>query len=223
LILREIGDLPEEHQAVLFGFLASDMSADLGLDMVSTARKQIVCTSRLNVETLRDGGTFKPELLHLIIGAKIQIPPMRERSDLEAILNDHLSRIAGEDHSFSKSARDTLLNYDWPGNLPEIVSAIKYAAVCCDGGVIDLDHLPQNIAHPEVRLDQVVRTETLPPRRVASTLSLNVSRADAERQRIMQALVSAGWHVSHAAKVIGVSRATMHRKMKALGIERPTL
>ncbi|MDC0660564.1 sigma 54-interacting transcriptional regulator [Leisingera sp. SS27] len=221
LILREVGELPLEQQATLFATLASDMSADLGLESAIDARKRIICTSSLGVQKLRDRGSFKPELLHLINGAAIQIPPLRERTDLEAILNEHLARFGGGELTISSDTRDLLLNYNWPGNLSEMVSAIRYAAVSCVSGIVTLDHLPSEIVFVPNTFTTGICSETLPPRRVASTQTLNESRADAERQRITQALVSAGWNVSQAAEVIGVSRATMHRKMKSHEIERP--
>ncbi len=222
LILREIGELPPAEQATLFNLLSSNLSADLGLENSAGPRRQIVSTTSINLFDLQEQEKLKPELLHLLKGASLAIPALRDRTDLEVIVNDRLAKLSDQKETLSPAAREALLGYAWPGNLLEMTNAMRYALACRrEGEQIALEDLPQEICIAPVSPERV-KTESLPPVRLAATQTLTESRADAERQRIMQALLATGWNVSDAANTIGVSRATVHRKIKEFGIERPS-
>lgn len=211
LLLREIGSLPQQHQAVLYGLLTQRPDRKIEQQIISTA------SGTLSALATRD--VIIPELLYMLKGAALTVSALRDRSDLENIVAKYVNELTSDDIELAPSARAALLTYAWPGNIPELMNAIRFGLACAMGDKIEQEDLPQEIwtaSSPATQLN----TGSIPPSRMASTLSLTQSRDEAESQRIKQALLLSGWNVSDAAQSIGVSRATMHRKMKAFGIER---
>ena len=116
---------------------------------------------------------------------------------------------SGKDISgMDKAAMDLMLAYDWPGNVRELINALEYAVVLCPGGNIQPDHLPESLRHE--------------PERSAPAQSPAAPRGQSqpdERERIIQALQQAGGRREEAAGLLGISRVTLWKKIKAYGIQ----
>jgi DNA-binding NtrC family response regulator len=147
-----------------------------------------------------EAGRFRADLLYRIRVGRIHLPPLRERRvDLPLLVRHFLSEqcaITGRDVQLvSDEAVQALLAYDWPGNIRELKNLLGYAVIHCTGEAIELEDLP-----PEV-------LEHAPPVSAPDDLPTD------ERERIVAALVRAGGERKGAAALLGVSRATLYRRM----------
>jgi two-component system response regulator HydG len=106
----------------------------------------------------------------------------------------------------SKEALDLLFHYDWPGNVRELINVIEYSFVLCHEGEIMPNHLPARVTGKEPRVT--------PKGRATKRQS-----DDEERKRILQALESSGGNQSEAAKILGISRVTLWKRLKAFDIQ----
>jgi len=148
-------------------------------------------------QTLSDGNELDPALIYLMGQAIVDLPPVRER-DVGKVIDSLLEGEFGNGVDLSEPARDTLLTYDWPGNLRELRAVLREAAICGNGKRINLVDLPPRL--------------------------LKECRGSADedrRQVLLEALDSVGWNVSRAAIVLGKSRATVNRWIAANGLRRP--
>jgi two-component system response regulator HydG len=139
----------------------------------------------------------------------VTLPPLRERErDALLLAEHHLAAIRERSGraglAFGPEARRALLGHSWPGNVRELMNAVERGAALARGDVIDApDLLPHRPEEP----------------RPAADGSWRRSKAEAEEAAIRQALKETGGVVSHAAKVLGVSRQHLHTRMRKLGIK----
>jgi sigma-54 dependent transcriptional regulator, acetoin dehydrogenase operon transcriptional activator AcoR len=137
-------------------------------------------------------------------GAHIELPPLRERSDLGAMITRLLSGRA-----LTPAAFQRLLAHAWPGNLRELRNVLDYAASICVDGPIDLDDLPE------------LQASRLPPARGTALGQDEALLHGGDPDALLQALRAAQWNVSAVARHMGVARMTLYRRMKRAGIVPP--
>jgi len=195
LILHQVDRLPADLQAELACFMRR-FDDEGGASVQVALRPHLFFTSERCWSDLSTDKMLDPGLLHLVGQAIVELPPLRVR-DCEKALGQVLSDIAGN-LSLSDPARAALLAYDWPGNLRELRSVLREAAICGNGTRINLVDLP----------DRVSRT------------SLQ-AKAATQQDALREALDSTGWNISHAARILGKSRATVNRWIAEEGLHRP--
>ena len=166
---------------------------------------RIVAAANRELATEVAAGRFRADLLYRIRVGRIHLPPLRERRvDLPLLVRHILSEqraITGRRvEAVSDEAMQAMLAYEWPGNVRELKNTLGYAVIHCAGAAIELEDLP-----PEV-------LERAPPVAAASDLPAD------ERERIVAALARAGGERKAAAALLGVSRATLYRRMAQHGI-----
>jgi sigma-54 dependent transcriptional regulator, acetoin dehydrogenase operon transcriptional activator AcoR len=187
LLIDRIDEMDETRQTALLGLLESDRQAGangIGVIVIST----LVRENRL-----------RSDLLHRLKGGAITLPPLRNVPDLEATIRD-LFRIEREalgkvQLELDDEARLVLMHYHWPGNLRELRNALRHAIALADGKLIRLDHLPGDI------VDEIARKDL-------------TARSQSEASKIEAALRYNGGNVSLTARYLGVSRATLYRKIQ---------
>jgi len=195
LVFDNIDELPDFGQVALRSMLSA-REGDAGV------RLNVIATSRISLREAVASGRFRDDLYYLIGSACFVLVPLRERERADILVTQLASGLAGHTVEISADAMSALLAHHWPGNLRELRGMLKQALVFGDGrriGSLDLA-LPSEPA---------VRQKPVPG------VHLN------EEQALRNALQSARWNVSKAARHLGIGRATIHRKMKALGITRP--
>jgi len=160
---------------------------------------------------------FRKDLYFRLGVIPLHIPPLRERKEdiplfIEHCLNRYAQKLNREPCILSPAVKELFLKYHWPGNVRELENAIEYAMNMCSGNVIEVEHLPPRIyreAEAEIGGSE-------------STLKLLLQ--DYERRIFEQYLRRFG-HSSQAkndiAKALGISRATLYRKLAELGLSRP--
>jgi DNA-binding NtrC family response regulator len=206
LFLDEIGDLPLRVQTTLLRALEERTVMRIGETQPRPVDVRIVVAANRDLSTEVATGRFRADLLYRIRVGRIHLPPLRERrvdfpllvrhilSEQRAITGRHVEGVSDE-------AMQALLAYEWPGNVRELKNTLGYAVIHCAGAAIELEDLP-----PEV-------LERAPPVTAAGDLPSD------ERERIVAALARAGGERKAAAALLGVSRATLYRRMAHHGIE----
>ena len=199
LFLDEIGDMPLALQARLLRVLSEREVLPVGATRPVPVNIRVIAATHAPLEQLVLAGRFRDDLYYRLKGAHIQLPPLRERSDLGAMI----TRLLGG-RAITPAALQRLLAHRWPGNLRELRNVLDYAASLCADGPIDLDDLPEL---------QVAR---LPLRADAGEAA-----HDDGPEALLQALRAAHWNVSAVARAMGLSRMTLYRRMKRAGIVPP--
>jgi DNA-binding NtrC family response regulator len=179
----------------------------------STPRRvdvRVITATHQNLDQLVSEGKFRQDLLYRIRVARIAIPPLRERrEDIPLLVNSFLSQTAERNHrrvaSVSDEAVRRMLQYDWPGNVRELQSAIESACIKCKGSVIRVEDLPPELNAP---------------------LIPGASTANAEedaRNHLLAAMRAAKGSRTTAARLLGVSRATLYRRLQELHLDPQSL
>ncbi|WP_434603303.1 sigma-54-dependent Fis family transcriptional regulator [Pseudomonas sp. R1-7] len=206
LFLDEIGDMPLALQTRLLRVLAEGEVAPLGASRRKAVDIQVICATHRDLETLVAAGEFREDLYFRLGGARFQLPPLRERTDRLALINRILeeeSVLCGGAVQLSGAALECLLGYHWPGNVRQLRHVLRYACAVCEASVIQLDHLPESL-HGE-----------------QTTAGAGEPSASPERQALLDALVRHRWKPTPTAQALGISRATLYRRVHQHGIEMP--
>jgi transcriptional regulator of acetoin/glycerol metabolism len=205
LFLDEIGDMPLALQTRLLRVLAEGEVAPLGAAKTRAVDIQVICASHRDLAVLVSEGRFREDLYFRLGCARFCLPPLRERSDKLALINRLLEQQA---HSgaisvgIGPAALEVLLGYAWPGNVRQLRHVLAYACAVCDGGTIQLADLPVEVRGERLEADVE-------------------QRVSPERQVVLDALIRHRWKPSPTAQALGISRATLYRRVNQLGIDMP--
>jgi len=228
IFLDEIGELPLELQAKLLRVLQEKEVRPVGSnDRVQVDVRVIAATNR-DLEAAYKVGTFRKDLYFRLNVVTIQIPPLRERkSDLAVLLRAFLARFAPDENvQITPAAMECLYRYDWPGNVRELENCIERAIALGNRRTIDLQDLPLAIREAggtsTVAIADAVSTISVPshgngdplPAPVASSTDLEVL----ERETIQRVFQQVNGDKTLAGKMLGISRATLYRKLKRYSI-----
>ncbi|MQW88221.1 sigma-54-dependent Fis family transcriptional regulator [Sinorhizobium saheli] len=226
LFLDEIGDMPLQLQTRLLRFLETQEVMPLGSGKVRTVDVQVVAATHQNLHEKVAAGSFRQDLFYRLAGTIITIPSLRERSDLDYIIRTLLDQLAEDEPvRLSEAARKALLGHSWPGNIRELRNVLTRAAKLADGGVINVDDLmlvqvktkagPLPALH-EIRpkVPETPQANPQPQPIPAMPGRAKVVASQAERSAIIAAIEASGGGALACAAALGVSRATLYRKLK---------
>ncbi len=225
LFLDEVGDMAAETQAKLLRVLSSgEMERVGGSRTVSFDVRLISATNRDLAEEIEDG-RFREDLFHRIAVIPIRVPALRERgADIEMLaghfLEQFATRYGRRPPELEAQARRLLRTYNWPGNVRELRNVMERISIMHREPTLTVDQLESLLTFRRSSL--APGSTTAPPG--ATTGLAEQWRAEhkaEERTRVEQTLREAGWNVTFAAERLGIDRASLHRKMKRLGIARP--
>jgi transcriptional regulator with PAS, ATPase and Fis domain len=216
VFLDEIGEMPLEMQAKLLHVLESKTFYRVGANTPAHTNFRIICATNRKLEEHVSSGTFRKDLYYRINAISVFIPPLRKRREdivplTEAILNRFCHKHAVAPVSLSKQVQRVLYEYSWPGNARELLNCLEYALNFCSGNLIDINHLPTPIA----TFDQASRpSPSIHDKRDSNKLQF--SKDEAEREAIIKALIACSGHKTNAAKMLGIHRSLLYKKMKFL-------
>jgi PAS domain S-box-containing protein len=211
IFLDEIGDLPLSTQVKLLRVLQEKEIEKVGDHHPISIDVRILAATNKDLNLLMEEGRFREELYYRIGVIPIHLPPLRERREdvpllVEAFINRIRLKTDKPIGAMSKEALDLLINYDWPGNVRELVNVIEYAFVLCQEGEIMVHHLPEQLSLKPSRRLRIPQAEW--------QLS-----AAGQRERIIEALAAAGGRRAEAARILGIGRTTLWKRMKKHGIQ----
>jgi two-component system, NtrC family, response regulator AtoC len=212
IFLDEIGELPLEMQAKLLRVLQEKEVRPVGSnDKVNVDVRVIAATNR-DLESAYRAGTFRKDLYFRLNVVTIHLPALRDRrSDIPVLVHHFLDRYArGENLQVTAAAMKSLLQYDWPGNIRELENCVARAVTLGDHRTIDVGDLPP-----------AIRSESSMPSAALSEDSASLSTtalAEMERMTILRVFEQAGGDKALAGKMLGISRATLYRKLKRYSI-----
>jgi len=212
LFLDEIGELPLEMQTKLLRVLQEKEVRPVGSnDKVNVDVRVIAATNR-DLESAYRGGTFRKDLYFRLNVVTVHLPPLRERrSDIPMLVHHFLNRYAPTTHlQVTPAAMKSLLQYDWPGNVRELENCIARGVTLGDQAVIDVQDLP-----PSIRSEQPTGQAMTP--QDAASLS-TTALAEMEKMTILRVFEQANGDKALAGKMLGISRATLYRKLKRYNI-----
>jgi len=233
IFLDEIGDMPLAMQAKLLRFLEAGEVVPLGEAFPHKVDVRVLCATNRDLRLEIARRNFREDLYYRIAAFPIHLPPLRERRDDIPLLASRFIAAAGERQhkhirGIEPQALDLLSRYDWPGNVRELLNEIERAvAVAGEGDVIGSDNLSPAItafaqglqAENAVAPAPGPAVEVAPQAPVAGPIEpLREARTVFEVGHIRKALRECDGNVSQAARLLGLSRVSLQKKMKALGL-----
>jgi two-component system, NtrC family, response regulator AtoC len=212
IFLDEIGELPLEMQAKLLRVLQEKEVRPVGSNERINVDVRVIAATNRDLEAAYRDGTFRKDLYFRLNVVTVHLPPLRERrSDIPTLVHHFLNRYAPTASlQVTPAAMKSLLQYDWPGNVRELENCIARAITLGDQQVMDVNDLP-----PAIRAEQPVNTEMTPTD--AASLS-TTALAEMERMTILRVFEQAHGDKALAGKMLGISRATLYRKLKRYNI-----
>jgi len=211
LFLDEVSEIGPHLQAKLLRVLQEREYQRVGETESRKADVRVISATNRQLKEQIAGGSFRDDLYYRLNVVSISLPPLRDRKeDIPALADHFLNRMAGRSRdrarSFSPLAMQALLEYAWPGNVRELENAVERAKICSRGEMIEESALPAEIRHRGAGARRAGETPTGMP-------------ADGEAERLREVLARCRWNRRTAAEQLGISRVTLWRKMKSLGIE----
>jgi len=216
LFLDEIGEIDAAIQIKLLRFLGERTFERVGSNKTLTADVRLITATNKNLEEQVKAGRFREDLFFRLRVVEIVLPPLRERAgDIPMLAQGFLREFAKENgkavNDFTADALTALIACPWPGNVRELRTAIEHAVVLCRGDRISARDLP-----PSVRTGTGA-TEAAEPSTLLARGALTVK--EAEKQLILRALKETKGNRTLAAKKVGMSRRTLHRKLHLYHLE----
>jgi two-component system nitrogen regulation response regulator NtrX len=209
IFLDEVGDLHEASQAKLLRVLQDGEFQRLGGEHSIRVTVRVISATNRRLDELIADGKFRQDLFYRLSVVPIRVPALRERrEDVRDLVAYFLAEFCARNNFKPKTMDDEVLpvleRYDWPGNVRELRNAVERMAILTPGNRITVDSVPLEIR--------------LPP--ASAVTGLHGVRDAAERDRIVEALEQTNWNVSGAARILGVERTNLHKRIRALGLSR---
>jgi PAS domain S-box-containing protein len=208
IFLDEIGDLPIEMQPKLLRILEDKEFERVGGNQVIRSDFRLIAASNQPLEEMLEQGRFRKDLFYRLNVIRLQIPPLRERREDVMVLSRHLLEALAQESNIpippiDVEARQALVAYDWPGNVRELSNALERTLASMEGDVIGLDDLPFRIHQKRKRGDAPM-----------ATASIREAQHRAEIDAIQYALKTCGNNKSRAARMLGIHRTLLYKKIK---------
>lgn len=216
LFLDEIGEMPLQLQAKLLRALQQGEIQRVGSDTPITVDVRVIAATNRDLRQEVQEKRFREDLYFRLNVISIEVPPLRRRGeDIPLLAAYFLQRFAERNRKsikgFSPQAMDSLLRYSWPGNVRELENAVERAVILCNGDLVTGAELPDNIAHISPQEEGPAQQESLSLAGMALEL--------VERRAIEDTMRQTGDNKSEAARRLGITRATLHNKLRKYGLE----
>jgi len=222
LFLDEIGDMPVALQAHLLRVLQERQVTPLGSNKSVSVDVAIICATHRNLREMIEKQAFREDLFYRLNGLAVKLPPLRERSDLQALVRRILDRqCAGRRLQLAPEVSALFEHYHWPGNVRQLFNVLRTACVmAATESVITREHLSDDFL--EDALARLPKTaEAVAPLAPAPVTVAPQPEAppvqrleEMETEAIRRAVALAGGNISEASKRLGISRNTIYRKLR---------
>jgi len=212
IFLDEIGELPLEMQAKLLRVLQEREVRPVGSNAPINVDVRVIAATNRDLEAAYREGTFRKDLYFRLNVVTVHLPALRERrSDIPMLVHHFLNRYApGANRQVTPAAMKSLLQYEWPGNVRELENCVARAVTLNDRQIIDVDDLP-----PAIRAEGTDAAQKSP---LESASLSTTALAEMERMTILKVFEQANGDKALAGRMLGISRATLYRKLKRYNI-----
>jgi two-component system response regulator HydG len=211
VFLDEVGELPVDLQAKMLRALQEKEIRPVGSTKTMPINVRVLAATNRDLEHAVAHGSFRRDLFFRLNVLTLRIPPLRERrQDIPLLAGHVLERLfqnSGRQHELSDEAVRALLAYDWPGNVRELENCLERCCAMTSGSIIHTVDLPSSITGAPARLV----SETAQGR--------VVPLADLEKQSILGAIAQLNGDKLMAARMLGIGKTTLYRKLKEYGAE----
>ena len=216
LFLDEIGEVDETTQVKLLRFWGERSFERVGGNKTLSADVRVVVATNKNLKELVEKGEFREDLYFRLNVVDLWAPPLRERLDDIPILALHFLREFAIENAksisdFTADALEAMIRYDWPGNVRELRTAIEHAVVLSKNEMIQLTDLPHSVQSRGIIQNELQMNQPI--------IGKGVTLEEAEKQLIIRTIKECSGNRTAAAKKIGISRRTLHRKLHRYGLE----
>ncbi len=227
LFLDEIAEIPMHLQAKLLRVLQDQEFEPVGSDKTVRVDIRIITASNRDLREMVDEGTFRADLYYRLAVFTLNVPPIRERrGDIPLLLKHFCENLEARGYpagvSCSNEAMQILMNYHWPGNVRELENAVEHAIICAVDGTVRTESLPEQIRASVHAQSMWSAVEAAGSHASAHRDERAAAEDDQARRDIEQALVQSNGNRSAAAKLLGVDRTTLWRRMQRLQILTPS-
>ncbi len=206
ILLDEIGDISPLIQLKLLRVLQEKVIERVGESVPRPVNARVIACTNKNLREKSKRGEFREDLYYRLKVVEITLPPLRERLEDLPLLIDHFrqsfnKRFNKNIEGFSNDVLDQFMCYPWPGNIRELEHVIEHAFILCHGSTITSGHLP-----PEIKIAASGVEEQRMPARAADGLPDSAART-------REALLKAGGNKAKAARLLGIDRRTLYRRL----------
>ena len=210
IFLDEIGDIPPSTQVKLLRVLEEKEIERVGEHIPVKVDVRIVSATNRNLEELIEQGLFREDLFFRINVFPLRCPALRERAEdipviVQSFIRQNTAKTGKKILGLTPEAMQKMVQYNWPGNVRELRNAVEYAFVLCPSGGIGVTHLPPRI---------LGATAHCPP-----PPDVTLGADEAQKEELIKALRQAAGNQSEAARILGLSRITIWKRIKKFGID----
>ena len=234
LFLDEIGDMPMRLQSKLLRVLQEKQFERLGGHELITTDMRVIAATHQNLEKLIENSEFRTDLYYRLNVFPVNIAPLHERRDDIPLLVEHILQKGSKEMAVGRKtveqeALNVLVRFSWPGNIRELENTVKSLMITNVGGTITLESLPKNLfksqplADSEESLEEVASRKLEALVRDAVEFNSDSLMADVmpqlERPLLILLLMQTKWNQQRAAKILGINRNTLRKKIEMLGLK----
>ena len=223
VFLDEIGELSLDLQAKLLRALQEREVRPVGATHRVPVKARIVAATNRDLTAMVERGAFRKDLYYRLNVVNLRLPALRDRKEdiplLAAHFLDRISREQGTKFTLSDDSLRIMMEYDWPGNVRELEHAVERACAFCSGPVVAPGDLPTQLQQQELQALRAVAAESGP--KAEKPEPRVTPLAEVERQEILKAIRILHGDKLQAAKLLGIGKTTLYRKLKEYGIADP--
>ncbi|MCP3137422.1 sigma-54-dependent transcriptional regulator [Pyxidicoccus xibeiensis] len=221
LFLDEVGEMSSATQVRLLRILQERTLRRVGSTAEVRVDVRIIAATHRDLMAEVKAGRFREDLYYRLAVYPVQVPALRERAtDILPLVDHFLEKFGGPSLSLTDEAREALVRHRWPGNVRELQNVVQRAILSCDGARIELADLPPElrvlVLPPVPAAPPPMRTVIVDPPAPSDAV---VPLRELERREILKALTVTNGSVTKAAKLLGLGRATLYRRVAELHIQ----
>ncbi|WP_420237520.1 sigma-54-dependent transcriptional regulator [Telmatobacter bradus] len=222
VFLDEIGELTLDLQVKLLRALQEKEVRPVGANHRVPIKARIVAATNRDLAAMVENGTFRKDLFYRLNVVNLRLPSLRDRREdiplLAAHFLDRISREHGRKFTLSDEVLRTMLRYDWPGNVRELENSVERACALSSGPILHLGDMPTQLQNQGLEAWRTATVGEPVPQTAAPELK---TLADLERDAILNAIRTLNGDKLQAARLLGIGKTTLYRKLKEYGIADP--
>ncbi|MEE9122374.1 MAG: sigma-54 dependent transcriptional regulator [Syntrophobacteria bacterium] len=213
IFLDEVSEMSVAMQAKLLRVLQEKEIQRVGGEEVLRVDVRVMAATNRDLKAEIKGGRFREDLYYRLNVVTLAVPALRERREDIPLLAQHFLNTFAEKNrkqikGFTPQAMDRLVRYDWPGNVRELMNAVERGVILCRGDYVSEMDFPLSVSDVLAPEQEPVREELL----------ADLPLEEVEKVTILKTLESAGGNKSETARRLGITRRTLHKKLKKYGV-----